>query len=593
MTKLISLALPLTLVACGGEDGFGFDNENANDNNSNGNGSGSGCIELTNDLINGGQTLAAGGCYDVPARVLLSDGTLTIEPGVEVRFAQDTYLEVDGTGALRAEGTASQPIRFTGSQPLRGHWRGISIETVSVDNVLDHVVMQYGGSSQWTGSSNSVSMLRVEGRASVSNTTLRESAGWAFQAFRDSELGAFANVTFDSNAVPAFVAPDRVGELASTLTFTNNDASYVQVTFANSEAVTNAATWPTLDVPYRISDRTFVRAAMVLSPGVEIEFAQGASLRMESSGGGSLSAVGAMSAPIVLRGVEDVVGYWQGVLIDTNSASNAFDYVTLANAGSAQWTGASNSVTGLRVLGRISITNSSFERNGAYALQAYADADLSGFSNNTFVDNDAPMWLATDVVSDLAGTSTFTGNTEQSIRVAFGNNQSVDTAGTWKAFQVPYRITDRTFVDAALDVEAGTEIEFVQSASLRVRPTGSISFNGTMTEPILLTGVEKVSGYWQGLEFRSTSSSNLLSWTTVEYAGSDQWTGASDSAGSIHLVENGQVALTDSTFSNSDGFGVVISDGAITDCTNTAFSMLGDADVNNKTGTPGNDTCTP
>ncbi|WP_222427664.1 hypothetical protein, partial [Desulfobotulus alkaliphilus] len=57
--------------------------------------------------------------------------TLTIEPGVELRFNANTRLDVGGSsgdpGALIAAGTADAPIRFTANSadPKPGHWNGI------------------------------------------------------------------------------------------------------------------------------------------------------------------------------------------------------------------------------------------------------------------------------------------------------------------------------------------------------------------------------------------------------------------------------------------------------------------------------------
>jgi len=57
--------------------------------------------------------------------------TLSIEPGVTVKFAQNTGMQVGSTtakGNLVAKGTATNKIVFTSNQttPTRGFWSGIS-----------------------------------------------------------------------------------------------------------------------------------------------------------------------------------------------------------------------------------------------------------------------------------------------------------------------------------------------------------------------------------------------------------------------------------------------------------------------------------
>jgi hypothetical protein len=71
--------------------------------------------------------------------------TLTVEPGVVVRFDGNTGLVV--RGKLVAVGNAARPITFSGTSPTPGSWRGIPMEgTVPLTgSVLKHVIVEYGG----------------------------------------------------------------------------------------------------------------------------------------------------------------------------------------------------------------------------------------------------------------------------------------------------------------------------------------------------------------------------------------------------------------------------------------------------------------
>jgi hypothetical protein len=89
--------------------------------------------------------------YVVIANVEVWEGvTLTIEPGVEVRFNSGYNLQVNGT--LVARGTPAQPILFTSNQanPQSGDWNGILFADTSVDanfdsagNYLSGSILQY------------------------------------------------------------------------------------------------------------------------------------------------------------------------------------------------------------------------------------------------------------------------------------------------------------------------------------------------------------------------------------------------------------------------------------------------------------------
>ncbi len=86
--------------------------------------------------------------YEAVGHVILEKGaTLTVEPGVEVRFDQSTTLLAYGT--LQALGTATQPITFTGTTQQPGWWDGIQIVGTSdepnLGNELAYVTLEYGG----------------------------------------------------------------------------------------------------------------------------------------------------------------------------------------------------------------------------------------------------------------------------------------------------------------------------------------------------------------------------------------------------------------------------------------------------------------
>jgi hypothetical protein len=89
--------------------------------------------------------------------------TLTIEPGVTVRFQKNGYFEVEqfssstaaASGALVAQGTAAQPIVFTSAEamPAPGDWIGLSFGSIpAASDALDHVTVAYAGKATSGGS---------------------------------------------------------------------------------------------------------------------------------------------------------------------------------------------------------------------------------------------------------------------------------------------------------------------------------------------------------------------------------------------------------------------------------------------------------
>ncbi|MFY0533560.1 hypothetical protein [Nannocystis pusilla] len=82
-------------------------------------------------------------------------GSLTIEPGVQLRFQQGSRLLVQAydtdeaaTGSLRALGTAEKPIVLTSAAdtPAPGDWVGITFKgTPAADNRIEHTTIAYAG----------------------------------------------------------------------------------------------------------------------------------------------------------------------------------------------------------------------------------------------------------------------------------------------------------------------------------------------------------------------------------------------------------------------------------------------------------------
>ena len=88
---------------------------------------------------------------------VMNGATLTIEPGVTVRFSAGKALAVNGQ--LLVHGTAENPIRFTGTTLTPGYWGYIKFEADSTDatfddngvytggSILQHAIVEYAGSA--------------------------------------------------------------------------------------------------------------------------------------------------------------------------------------------------------------------------------------------------------------------------------------------------------------------------------------------------------------------------------------------------------------------------------------------------------------
>ncbi len=108
---------------------------------------------------------AAGSPYQLTSSIIIGAGaTLTIQPGVEVRFSTNGRILIVGdaslgAGALVARGSAAQPIRFTSTAGNPGSWDAILFADRAIDaqldmngdylsgSILEHCIVEFGGGS--------------------------------------------------------------------------------------------------------------------------------------------------------------------------------------------------------------------------------------------------------------------------------------------------------------------------------------------------------------------------------------------------------------------------------------------------------------
>ena len=115
--------------------------------------------------------------------------------------------------------------------------------------------------------------------------------------------------------------------------------------------------------------------------------------------------------------------------------------------------------------------------------------------------------------------------------------------------------------DAVLTIKPGVTLEFMEEAGIDVESDGALSAAGTKEDPIIMTGVEKTPGYWQGVYFLNTDSDrNVLEHVTVEYAGAQEMLddAAGEFSANVMLDSSGyevRVSITGCVFRHGSGYG--------------------------------------
>ena len=130
----------------------------------------------------------------------------TLAPGVTLILPAAAILSVAGDySGLRAVGTAELPITFTGAEKTAGFWKAIRFDgTLNAANVIDHAVLEYGGSVGGTGELGMIHMSADSHgvSATITNSTLTHSGLYAIWLCASASVNADIETsnTFSDNA---------------------------------------------------------------------------------------------------------------------------------------------------------------------------------------------------------------------------------------------------------------------------------------------------------------------------------------------------------------------------------------------------------
>jgi hypothetical protein len=250
--------------------------------------------------------------------------TLTIEAGAKLSFEAGGRLFVE-YGKLVAKGTEDAPIVFTSSNssPAAGDWEGIYFgDKTSSGNVLEHVVVEYGGKEGGMGKCALVVYGEVNAaRIAVTNSTFRKNENCAIND--PKQKATFAKLegnTFKDNGGTSLVLhPAVVGSIGSN--------KFGEPVHLESGDVSTSATWPKLDSAFIVDGRINVygvtkAAILTLADKTTLKFAAGGALHLGGGDGGGLVAKGAVFTSANATANE---GDWEGIYLEPKTTGTVVE----------------------------------------------------------------------------------------------------------------------------------------------------------------------------------------------------------------------------------------------------------------------------
>lgn len=489
--------------------------------------------DITEDTTWSGTVLLEG-------NVTVTAATLTIAPGTQIIAAADSLLEVgwNGTTAtLVAEGTAAAPIRFCGATADAGFWRGVLVrDNVTSNSTLHNVLIADAGGTEQA--------LLVDAELSLQNVQIESSGsdGVRARVFKDDSVGL--SVRGAEGFAIALSEARAVSTLPLGGMFSDNGVNVIQLEFND---IPVDATFHDLGIPYVQGSTVTVTegATAHFDAGVEYQFAADALLEVGWNGSDAiLEIAGTADAPVLFRGVDETPGYWRGLLVRRNVRTSS----TIANLVLRHGGGIDQPALSLESAIQLNDVKLELNETGAWIGEQGVDDASTNLSITT--TEAVPLTVPPDALINLPLGGTFTGNQTDHIAVEAGD---YSVSGTVPNLGVPYRILGAIdTVASSMTIEAGTRFIMTGGADIEFGWNGSpatIIAEGTAEAPIRFTGLEETAGYWGGLIF----GSNVLSASKLDYVE----VGHAGSAGSACLTVHSPIAVTNSTFFTSSGYGIL------------------------------------
>ena len=560
--------------------------------------------------------------YLVTDTIYVNNGeTLTIEPGVEVRFHPDTGLTV--YGVLKALGEASNRIIFTSTQSIKnpGDWKGIYLYGADIGTTLAYCEILYAR--------NALTIDDSEKNVTVTNNTLRYSkesgilldnsspviqtsviehnGGAGISASNGSTYAKIEGCTISNNGDYALrLYGDTLKNLSSLIIHDNSPNAIL----VYSDGI-YTGTWKNHGVPYVIGGDGTVDDGdtLTLEAGVTLKFMPETELRVN----GALDAQGTEESHIRFTSLKDDTyggdtnndgantspsgGDWKGLYFYYADVGSLLSYcdvvyartnVYIKNSGknvalshciieSAEGAGIdienSEPIIDTSVISQNRGAGIVGKSSGSPLVKGCFIADNKGggvkandgssdirLVETTFARNENyPVSLYGDSISQMDGV-TFTENSPNAILVF---TDQIYT-GTWQNHHVPYVVAGDLTVDDGdtLTMEAGVELKFQPEIWFRVY--GMLKATGTDENRIKFTSYRDDSIGGDTNQDGNNTTPNEGDWNGVYFYTADAATvlTASDVAYAKNAayIKNSRenVTLNHSTFQKSQNAGIVL-----------------------------------
>jgi hypothetical protein len=337
---------------------------------------------------------------------LIVQGTLTIDPGVSLRFAPGTSLSIASGGSLIAEGTIGAGVTLE-ARDSGSPWGGLRFESGSAGSRLAYCDLSGAGAGGryavvfGQGASAWIRLGRVRDNAAGGIDASAAGAGTVIHQnhiYGNDVYGLRVNGNVDTGSVAAsesnWLYPEGGGP--------DLDDPYCKIPFSGSSVTMNAIL-DSFTVPYLFEGNVNMESGGTLTilDGTLVQIAPRVLVTVKS--GGRLFVVGDENNGAHIEAAS-ATERWRGLFLDAGSSGNDVRYCSIKGAGSN-----GECAIGFGMGAGAAIVGCGFDGNAVGGLDAmYANGSLTSVTGCYFYDNgDAD---GNGIYDMVMGGGTYTGN---------------------------------------------------------------------------------------------------------------------------------------------------------------------------------------
>jgi len=443
-----------------------------------------------------------------------------------------------------ADGATAAPVSLGAALPDDGDFIAITQQSVSLSEAARTGSVQVSRLGSAQGETR-VSFRFVSGTASASSD-FRGTDGtltWASGESGDKTVSFIVESDIEAEANEEFRI--EISNVSGNESLGVNDSVSVIIEDAACSAAFPASTGSntTLSAPcYHLQQDAVVSssAQLQVAAGTTIVADPGTSVSLQDQS--SLHMEGTDNLPVFIKSANGQAGAWNGFQLNSSSPLHHVRHVDINDAVNA-----------------FTLTS------GGFAV----------FNNNALVNNTAAgVKLPLDHAETLGTNNHFDATTRGIELVA----DSIDANQTVRVPEqsTHYVLSGGLVNSGTLEISAGVDLRMAADVQILVLASGAISAIGTSDKPIAIQGLLATPGYWNGIQYvSSTSENNTFQHVRISHGGGDPVR-----AGNI-IVDglNTRITMQDCEITHSAGFGLVYDSGAFqVDLTDVTFELnrLGD-----------------